>query len=91
MKKDNDVYVRDLGGWNDVQMRFEPGWSTGPENGPYQNGVSFGMRFMKPFRVGGLFSHRKIGQWNGGGIIPKEKAIEIARAILNHYGEGPST
>lgn len=85
MKYKPEVVISDLGGWDYFSMCFSPGWSTGPENGPWENGIGIETRFDRPFKVGGILSLNKTGHWLPGGVIKKKDAIALARMILKHY------
>jgi hypothetical protein len=75
MPKEN-IHIKDVGGFNNLEILFSPGWSTGPEDGPWHNGVSV------EIKTRGFFGKDK---WLGAGIIQKEQAIKLARTILEHY------
>lgn len=78
MKK--DIIINDIGGWSSLNVLFSPGWSTGPKNGKHNDGVDISVMFTEKRKF-------KKNEWSGGGVIQKEQAIKLAKAILKHYGE----
>jgi hypothetical protein len=75
MPKEN-VHIKDVGGFDSLEILFSPGWSTGPKDGPWYNGVSVEIKTKSFFGK---------DEWSGAGIIQKEQAIELAKSILEHY------
>ena len=73
------VHIKDVGGFDELEINFMPGWSTGPEDGPWQNGLSIDLKTKNPSRW-------KKDTWSGG-VIKKEQAIALAHAILDHYND----